>query len=109
MTVSAGSIAQLYMNGVLAAETSLAIDSLPPADVFFIGKSLNDTDVGFNGSVNEFRIWGGILSQENVTQNYEDGPSKLFEFHTFSFHPEVLLFPQFDPSPFKKMMLITHA
>ena len=78
VTVTEGSFAQLYINGTLIGGTSIYVNPFPSADVFFIGKSLDDNDVGFTGSVNEFRIWGGILPQKNITQNFLAGPSKCF-------------------------------
>ena len=76
VTVAEGSFAQLYINGTLVATTFTAINPFPNANVFFIGKSLNDADMAFNGSVNEFRVWGGILPQKNITENFLAGPSK---------------------------------
>ena len=34
-------------------------------------------DAGMSGTVNEFRIWRGRLSEEQVTTNFENGPDSL--------------------------------
>ena len=85
LTMSAGSPAELYINSSRVATSTAVVDPIPTPAVFFIGKSLYYGDVGFNGSVNEFRVWGGILSQANITQHYQEGPSKFpAQFNFFS-------------------------
>lgn len=76
MTMGAGGSIILYLNGTLATESSDgSVVSVPPATYFYVGKSLKPGDAGFIGLVNEFRIWGGILSQSQIATNYQQGPS----------------------------------
>ena len=74
MTVSTGDYARLYINGVLAGATAAVVSPLPPATAFYIGKSFESGNAGLIGSVNELRIWGGALSDADITTHYSQGP-----------------------------------
>ena len=77
MTVSAGDYARLYINGVLAGITTAVVSPLPPATVFYIGKSFVSGHAGLVGLVDEFRIWGGILSATDVATRFSQGQSEF--------------------------------
>ena len=73
VTVSAGDYARLYINGVLLGNTPDVVNPIPPPTTFYIGKSF-DGEPGLIGSVNEFRIWAGVLSATDITTRYSQGP-----------------------------------
>lgn len=75
ITCSAGNNSLMYLNGTFA-NTSNTPSPLQP-QYFYIGKSLYSDDSGLIGSVNEFRIWGGILSPSQILTHFQQGPSKL--------------------------------
>ena len=72
MTVSGGSYARLYINGVLQGSSPVVVSPLPPATVFHIGSGLPYNSLV--GSVNEFRIWAGVLSAPDIAARYSQGP-----------------------------------
>lgn len=74
LTISSACSAALYVNGTYISTTS-APYPLQPTN-FYIGKSFNVSDRGFIGSVNEFRIWSGILTPSQIAQNFHLGPSE---------------------------------
>ncbi len=65
----------IYTNGALAASRT---DLKSLADVhtnyFFLGKSLFAGDAPLNGSIDEFRIYNGALSETAVATSYKNGP-----------------------------------
>ena len=72
--------ANLYLNGALAASAS---GTFNPAARFmdyssWLGRSQWDRDPFFNGSFDEFRIWGGILSPQDIASHYTAGPNQQF-------------------------------
>ena len=72
--------AKLYFNGNLAASAS---GTLNPTSRFtdyspWLGRSQWDRDPYFNGSYDEFRIWQGILSAQDIAANYAAGPNQQF-------------------------------
>ena len=73
VTVTQGGYARIYLNGILAGTTTSVINPLPPAKVFVLGSFFN---ANFVGSVDEFRIWGGVLSPADITARYRQGPGK---------------------------------
>ena len=75
VTLSAGDYARYYVNGTLLGIASAVVSSIPPPDVFYIGKSLS-LEPGLIGSVNEFRIWGGALSATDIATRYSHGPGE---------------------------------
>lgn len=76
VTASAGDYARLYVNGVLMGATPVVLTSVPSPKHFVIGQSFNGSESTLVGSIDEFRIWGGVLSAACVAKNYEDGPSE---------------------------------
>ena len=81
LTVTGGTLARLYINGALAATLdagSLPQPCFPRADTFGIGKgfdSISDTPT-LIGSVDELRVWGGVLSATEVSTRYSQGSGR---------------------------------
>jgi hypothetical protein len=72
--------ARLYLNGTLAASAS---GTFNPTSRFtdyssWLGRSQWDRDPYFNGSFDEFRIWAGILSDQDIASHYSAGPDQQF-------------------------------
>lgn len=72
---------KLYINGFLVAWTSGAI--LHPLNRFndvnnWLGRSQWAPDAFMNGTYDEFRIWDGALSEEQIRQQYVAGPNQDF-------------------------------
>ena len=84
MTISAGSNAKLYINGVLQGSIPAIVTTIPPPSAFYIGKSF-DGSRGLIGSVNEFRIWGGALSATDIATRYSQGPGELPNIFALNF------------------------
>ena len=76
VTISAGDNARLYINRVLQGTTPAVVNSIPLPSVFYISKSF-DGNPGLVGSVNEFRIWGGVLSATDIATRYSQGPGEI--------------------------------
>ena len=75
MTIVAGSSAVMYINGVYV-NTNFAPGQLQPT-YFYLSKSLNPGgNDGLIGSIDEFRIWGGILTPSQIASHYQEGPSE---------------------------------
>jgi hypothetical protein len=69
----------LYFNGALAAQVN-AITPLTTAisnTLSQIGRSLYAPDPYWNGSVDEFRIWHGALSQQQIAVSDAAGPNTV--------------------------------
>ena len=66
----------VYRNGVLECALYNASSSLSflSTELAVIGKSLVDADPYLNASVNEFRIYSGALSPEEIALTYANGP-----------------------------------
>ena len=82
MTISAGSNAKLYINGLLQGSIPAIVTTIPPPSTFYLGKSF-DGATGLIGSVNEFRIWGGALSAADIATRYSQGPGENTSSHLF--------------------------
>lgn len=69
----------IYTNGVLEVATynvRIPLDAVA-ADYGFIGRSLFSADGYLNASLDEFRIWEGRLTGEQLAANYRSGPDEL--------------------------------
>lgn len=69
----------IYTNGVLESEVT---GSLPPlsgvsTSFSYLGRSLFSTDAWLNGSIDEFRIYHGRLTPEEIAANFIAGPDAL--------------------------------
>jgi hypothetical protein len=70
---------EIYINGALAAvnaNLTIPLSSIN-ATLNYIGKSLYDVDAYLNGSVDEFRIYNGVLTQSRIAVNSAAGPNTL--------------------------------
>lgn len=70
-------VTRMYTNAVLAASS---IAATPPNDVNDVNNWLGRSqwaDAMFAGTYNEFRIWEGALSAEQVAANYAAGPGTV--------------------------------
>ena len=76
LTLSAGEYPRLYVNGVLVLLASYSLPAIPVPTYFNIGHSGGDAYSYLLGSVDEFRIWGGVLSANEVLSNYFAGTGK---------------------------------
>ncbi len=72
--------ARLYLNGVLAASATGAFNATSRFTDYssWLGRSQWDRDPYFNGSYDEFRIWQGILSDQDIAGHYAAGPNQQF-------------------------------
>ena len=71
---------RLYFDGVLVASSANVVN---PTSQFmdytdWLGRSQWDRDPFFNGSYNEFRIWQGILSDQDIASHFAAGPDQQF-------------------------------
>ncbi|HEV2394043.1 MAG TPA: LamG domain-containing protein [Verrucomicrobiae bacterium] len=84
-----GGSARLYFNGVLAAAASGVFNPTSRLTDYssWLGRSQWDRDPYFNGSYDEFRIWQGILSDQDIASHYAAGPNQQF----VAFRPTLLL------------------
>ena len=65
----------IYTNGTLASSRNdLKSLSDVHTNYFFLGKSLFAGDAPLNGSIDEFRIYSGALSEAAVATSYKNGP-----------------------------------
>jgi hypothetical protein len=67
---------RLYANGVLVASSFTTIDLANVNDsVSWIGRSFFSGDASIQGSIDEFRIWNGPLTPEQIAANDSFGPN----------------------------------
>ena len=68
----------LYANGKLVSTTSTTIDLGNVNNlVSWIGRGLYDGDASFLGSIDEFRIWNGPLTPQQISANDGLGPNSV--------------------------------
>lgn len=75
-----GGSVKLYLNGTLVATAS---GTFNPTSQFtdyssWLGRSQWDRDPYFNGTYDEFRIWQGMLSAQDVASHFAAGPNQQF-------------------------------
>ena len=73
VTLAQGDFPRLYINGVLSNSNEGLMGVLPPSTVFYLGKSFAGQP-SLMGSVDEFRVWEGVLSASEVRRHYLQGP-----------------------------------
>lgn len=75
-----GSSTRLYFNGRLANSSSNAVNATSSFTDYtdWLGRSQWDRDPFFSGSFDEFRIWEGILSDQEIASHYAAGPDQQF-------------------------------
>lgn len=68
----------IYVNGELVGSRSdlISLEGVSP-HYFFIGRSLYSADAYLNASIDEFRIYDGALSLEQVKNDYAAGPDRI--------------------------------
>lgn len=74
-----GGYQRLYFNGQLVAENTTPTVPLSTIDDqnAWLGRSLFGADPYLNGSIDEFRVYNGAVSSQQVAVNYAAGPDKL--------------------------------
>jgi len=74
-------VKSIYVNGVLSStySGSLAALSSYPQNVFTLGRSpwANSGDPYLKGSINEFRVYSGVLSDSEIATNELAGPDTI--------------------------------
>ena len=71
---------RLYLDGVLVASSSNVINATSRFMDYtdWLGRSQWDRDPFFSGSFNEFRIWQGVLSEQDIASHFAAGPDQQF-------------------------------
>lgn len=74
-----GGVKSIYVNGVLASTYSGSLAALGsyPENAFYLGRSPWSSDPNLNGSINEFRIYSGVLQPEDISASQIIGPDAL--------------------------------
>ena len=69
----------IYTNGILDSETNGSLASLSGVStaLSYLGRSLFTADAWLNGSVDEFRIYDGRLTPQEIATDYASGPDAL--------------------------------
>ena len=108
ITYAVGEFPNFYVDGVLSfTSTSIvtaeAFSRVITSPTNYLGRSLLPSNIGFVGSINEFRIWSGSLSAYAVTDTYNAGPNHI----PLCKKPELLTLepqasPTMIPAPSKK-------
>jgi hypothetical protein len=75
-TCTSSGVLSLYLNGVL--QTGTQSDTVSTAGLFIGDKG--DGSGYFNGLIDEFFIWNKVLSQDDVTNLYNEGNGLSFPF-----------------------------
>ena len=76
VTLAQGDYPRVYVNGVLRSSSRTVMELLPPSDVFYLGYSFISGDVTMIGSIDEFRIWQGVLSASEIASHFAQGPGE---------------------------------
>lgn len=74
-------VKSIYVNGVLSSTYSGSLSALSsyPQNVFTLGRSpwANSGDPYLKGSINEFRVYSGVLSDSEIATNDTAGPDTI--------------------------------
>jgi hypothetical protein len=72
--------AQMYFNGNLVSSTNKSLNPLIVMTDYnnWLGRSQWTRDPFFNGEYNEFRIWDGALTSQDIANHYAAGPDQQF-------------------------------
>jgi hypothetical protein len=75
-----GASNRLYLNGALVASASGIVNPTRRFTDYsnWLGRSQWQRDPFFNGSYNEFRIWEGVLTEQDIASHYAAGPDQQF-------------------------------
>lgn len=71
-----GNGASLYLNGILESSTNLS-GSNPNVNIYALGQFYNGGNYWFNGFIYSTQIYNRVLSQSEVTQNYNAMKSRF--------------------------------
>ncbi len=84
-------LANVYLNGALAASAAGTFNPTSRLTDYscWLGRSQWDRDPYFNGSYDEFRIWQGILRDQDIAGHYAAGPDQQFA----TFRPTLTIVP----------------
>ena len=74
LTIAGDGFMRLYINNLMTVSSSCGNVVLPPANYFAIG---NSPAAVLNVSLNEFRVWTGVLSAADVAAHFSQGPGEL--------------------------------
>jgi hypothetical protein len=74
------SLSRLFINGSLVASTSKPLNAMNHFTDYnnYLGRSQWTRDPFFDGEYDEFRIWDGVLSAEDIASHYSAGPNEQF-------------------------------
>ena len=75
-----GSSTRLYFNGALVNASSNVVNATSRFMDYsdWLGRSQWQRDPPFSGSYNEFRIWEGVLSDQQIASHFAAGPNQQF-------------------------------
>ncbi len=75
-----GGTSQFFVNGRMVNAASGTFNALQKFADYnnWLGRSQWERDPFFNGAYDEFRIWEGILSPQDIARHYAGGPDELF-------------------------------
>lgn len=79
VTLAQGDYPRVYVNGVLRSSSQSVTSMLPPSFVFYLGKSFHPAEPTLVGSYDEFRVWGGKLSAQQVSAHFAEGPGESLQ------------------------------
>lgn len=71
---------KLYLNGILVSSASKSLNQMLSFTDYnnSLGRSQWTRDPFYNGEYEEFRIWDGILSEQEIVAHYAAGPDQEF-------------------------------
>ncbi|MGC9035724.1 MAG: DUF2341 domain-containing protein, partial [Verrucomicrobiia bacterium] len=79
-------IMKIYRNGILEAQRGISIQLTEINNVYsWLGRSLYQPDAFMNGSIEEFRIYNGVLSDAQIAMNYTNGPNAAIGYGPVAF------------------------
>ena len=72
----------LYLNGNFVSSTNRTLNPLKNFTDYnnWLGRSQWERDPFYNGQYDEFRIWDGVLSAQDIANHYAAGPDEQFAF-----------------------------
>lgn len=76
-SVSTSVVISIYINGALSVTGSTSIAMTNSSAGGYLGKSFFSTDPASQISIDEFRIWTGVLTSSSISQSYKYGPNTL--------------------------------
>jgi hypothetical protein len=75
-----GNSTRLYYNGALVGSSSNVVNATSRITDYtdWLGRSQWQRDPFFSGSYDEFRVWEGVLSDQEIASHYAAGPDQQF-------------------------------